>query len=135
MRPLGDMGRFIRNFKSIIGSDYQENFLEEQKEIAAQVIDGLPPAQEMSVSVIRDQIRTDEERSRMLERSMDKYLTRAKKTETRNRPIQLVEKATNFLEDIDANILKKLNDSELRRMRHQLELLEQVIAEVRENLA
>lgn len=65
---------------------------------------------------------------------MDKYLARSKKTETRNRPIQLVEKATNFLESIDTNILLKLNDSELKRMHHQLDLLEQTLAEVKENL-
>jgi DNA-binding transcriptional MerR regulator len=31
MQTSSDMGRFIRNFKSIIGSDYQEEFLEEQE--------------------------------------------------------------------------------------------------------
>ena len=120
--------------KNILGSDYQADFLEEQRDIAAQVIDALPPVEKMSAQVIRDEIRTNEDFGEALERSMDKYLTRAKKTETRNRPIQLVEKATNFLESIDTNILLKLNDSELRRMRHQLDLLEQTLAEVRENL-
>ena len=65
---------------------------------------------------------------------MEKYTTRAKKSDSRNRPIQLVEKATNFLESIDTNILQKLNDSELQRMRRQLELLEQALAEIREEL-
>ena len=134
IRPNGDMARFIRGFKNILGSDYQADFLEEQRDIAAQVIDALPPVEKMSAQVIRDEIRTNEDFGDALERSMDKYLTRAKKTETRNRPIQLVEKATNFLESIDTNILLKLNDRELRRMRHQLDLLEQTLAEVRENL-
>ena len=134
IRPYGDMARFIRGFKNILGSDYQADFLEEQREIAAQVIDALPPVEKMSTQVIRDEIRTNEEMGEALERSMDKYLTRAKKTETRNRPIQLVEKATNFLESIDTNILQKLNDSELRRLRHQLDLLEQTLSQVRENL-
>ena len=128
------MARFIRGFKNIIGSDYQSDFLNEQHEIAAQVIDTLPSAQEMNTDIIRDTIRTNEEFSDSLERSMDKYLARSKKTETRNRPIQLVEKATNFLESIDTNILLKLNDSELKRMHHQLDLLEQTLAEVKENL-
>lgn len=134
VRPAGDMARFIRGFKNIIGSDYQSDFLNEQHEIAAQVIDTLPSTQEMNTDIIRDTIRTNEEFSDSLERSMDKYLARSKKTETRNRPIQLVEKATNFLESIDINILLKLNDSELKRMHHQLDLLEQTLAEVKENL-
>lgn len=65
---------------------------------------------------------------------MEKTLTKVKKTETRNRPIQLAEKATTFLESIDTNILLKMNDSELRRLTRQLDRLEQVIADLRENL-
>lgn len=67
-------------------------------------------------------------------RSVEKALTKVKKTETRNMPIKLAEKATNFLEDIDGNILQKMNDSELRRLSRQLDRLEAVIRELRENL-
>ena len=88
----------------------------------------------MSPQIIRDQVRVDDVLSNKLEYSVDKYLTRTKKTETRNRPTQLVEKATNLLESIDLNVLSKLNDSELRRIRHQLERLTEVLDEMRENL-
>ncbi len=84
--------------------------------------------------VIREEVRADEENREALERSMEKTLTKVKKTETRNRPIQLAEKATTFLESIDTNILLKMNDSELRRLTRQLDKLEQVIADLRENL-
>ena len=134
VRPQGDMTRFIRSFKNIINSDYQEEFLEEQREIAADVLDSLPPVGVMSPQIIRDQVRVDDVLSNKLEYSVDKYLTRTKKTETRNRPTQLVEKATNLLESIDLNVLSKLNDSELRRIRHQLERLTEVLDEMRENL-
>lgn len=134
MRPTGDMTRFVRNFKNIVGSDQQESFLEEQREIAAQVIDALPVPQEMSTQAIRDRVRTRDEFSDALERSLDKYLTRTKKTETRNRPIQLAEKATNFLESIDVNILRKLGDSEVQRLRRQLDLLENTVDEIRKHI-
>lgn len=42
MQTAGDMTRFIRNIKSIVGTDYQDEFLEEQKELAANVLDHLP---------------------------------------------------------------------------------------------
>lgn len=134
MQPTGDMTRFVREFKKILGSEYQEEFLEEQREIAAEVIDHLPPAAQMSVPVIREQIRTDEVRKEQLERSREKYLTRTKKTESRNRPIQMVEKATDYLDSVDQNILQKLNDSELRRLRRQLSLLEQSLAAIKDHL-
>ena len=131
LRPAGDMTRFIRGFKNIMGSEQQEDFLEEQQEIAAEIIDILPAPQEMSSQVIRDQIRTREDLSGALEQSMDKYLFRTRKTETRNRPILLAEKATGFLESIDVNILSRLGDSELQRLRRQLDLLERAVDEIR----
>lgn len=134
MQTAGDMTRFIRNIKSIVGTDYQDEFLEEQKELAANVLDHLPSVGHVNTQVIREEVRADEENREALERSMEKTLTKVKKTETRNRPIQLAEKATTFLESIDTNILLKMNDSELRRLTRQLDRLEQVIADLRENL-
>ena len=131
LRPSGDMTRFIRGFKNIMGGEQQEDFLEEQQEIAAEVIAILPSPQEMSTQAIRDRVRTREDLSGALERSMDKYLLRTRKTETRNRPILLAEKATGFLESIDVNILSRLGDSELQRLRRQLDLLERAVDEIR----
>lgn len=134
MQTAGDMTRFIRNIKSIVGTDYQDEFLEEQKEMAANVLDHLPAVGHVNTQVIREEVRADEENREALERSMEKTLTKVKKTETRNRPIQLAEKATTFLESIDTNILLKMNDSELCRLTRQLDRLEQVVADLRENL-
>ena len=134
MQPSTDMTRFVRSIKSIIGSDYQEEFLEEQRELAAQVIDTRPPVGKMDTATIREVIRANDEVVQSLERSMDKCLTKVKKNETRNRPVQLTEKATTFLESIDQHILLKLSDSELRRLDRQLTKLEAVIAQIRENL-
>lgn len=134
MQPSTDMTRFVRNIKSIIGSDYQEEFLEEQRELAVQVVDSLPPVGKMDTTTIREVVRANDEVTQALDRSMDKSLTKVKKNETRNRPVQLAEKATTFLESIDQHILLKLNDSELRRLERQLTKLEQVITQIRENM-
>ena len=134
LRPVGDMTRFVRNFKAIVGSDYQAEFLEEQKELATQTIETLPSEGKVSASVIRDVIRVNDELVQAMERSVEKATTKVKKTETRNRPIQLAEKATTCLEEIDVNILLKMNDSELRRLERQLGRLEEAIAYLRENL-
>ncbi len=134
MQTSGDMTRFVRNIKSIIGSEYQEEFLNEQKELAEQIVETLPAQNNINTSVIREVIRSNDEITQGLERSMDKTLTKVKKNETRNKPVQLAEKATTFLESIDTHILLKMNDSELRRLSRQLDKLEQTIAEIRENL-
>lgn len=134
MQTSSDTSRFIRGIKAIVGSEYQDAFLEEQKEIAAKVIDTLPPVGKMDTTAIRDVVRSNDSITRELEGSMEKTLTKVRKNETRNRPVQLAEKATTFLESIDINILKKLNDSEITRLDRQLGRLEQVIAQLRENM-
>lgn len=134
MQTSTDMGRFIRNIKAVIGTEYQKEFFEEQKEIAAKVVDTLPEQGKVNTGVIREVVRANDEVVQELERSMEKTLTRVKKNETKNRPIQLAEKATTFLEGIDTHILLKMNDSELRRLARQLDKLEQTIAQIRENL-
>ena len=134
VKPAGDVRNFIRKIKSLVSSDYMLEYIEEQKEIAEKVINLLPAAGEMNEVIIRDKIRTNDAISEELENSMEKALMKARKIETRNQPIQLVEKATTFLETIDLGILKKLNDSELRRMERQLSLLENTIEEIRSGL-
>ena len=134
MQTSSDTSRFIRGIKAIVGSDYQEEFLEEQKELAAKVIDTLPPVGQMDTAAIREVVRNNDDITRKLEGSMEKTLTKVRKNETRNRPVQLAEKATTFLESIDVNILTKLNDSEITRLDRQLGRLEQVIAQLRENM-
>ena len=134
MQTSSDTSRFIRGIKAIVGSDYQEEFLEEQKELAAKVIDTLPPVGKMDTTAIREVVRNNDDITRELEGSMEKTLTKVRKNETRNRPVQLAEKATTFLESIDVNILTKLNDSEITRLDRQLGRLEQVIAQLRENM-
>ncbi len=134
MRPAGDMTRFIRSFKSIIGSEHQDEFLAEQMGFAETTVEKLASVETVNSETIRDVIRADKDHSGNLERSVEKHLVKVKKNETRNRPIQLLEKATNFVSDIDTNILAKLNDSELQRLERQLNILQTVIDELRENL-
>ena len=104
------------------------------KELAEQVIESLPPVGKVNTTVIREMVRAKDEVVQALERSMEKCLTKVRKNETRTRPAQLVEKATTFLEGIDTNIIMKLGDSELKKLEHQLEKLDEVIARIRENM-
>lgn len=126
MKPSSDMTRYIRNVKNIVSSDFLDDFLEEQKELATQVIELLPPVGQMNEQVIRDRVRTHDEIIDSLERSVDKAVFKAKRVESRNRPLQLVEKATSMLEDIDVNLFAKLNDNDIARLSAQMEKLHAV---------
>lgn len=134
MQTAGDMTRFVRHIKAVVGTEYQEEFFEEQKEIAAKIVDTLPGQGKVNTATIREVVRSNDEVAQELDRSMEKALTKVKKNETKNRPIKLAEQATTFLEGIDTHILLKMNDSELRRLARQLDKLEQTIGKIRENL-
>lgn len=134
LQPAGDMTRFVRNFKNILGTAFQEDFIEEQKELAAKSIENLPETGKVNTTVIREVIRSNDELNQEMERSVEKALTKVKKNDTRNRPIQLAEKATTFLESIDINILSKMNDSEIQRLKRQLDRLSETIDNIKEQL-
>ena len=93
MLSSGDVAKFIRSFKNIVGSEYQDVFLEEQRELAEKTLERIPTDKRVDASFIRDELREDELTAE-LQRSTEKALVKVKKDETRNRPIQLAEKAT-----------------------------------------
>ena len=134
LQPGSDMTRFMRNVKLVIGSDYEEEYLDSLTAIARDVKKALPPAGEMDTNVIRNVVRANEDITQMLEKALEYSLLRVKKNETRNRPIQLVEKATAYIESIDVNILLKMNDRELGRLKKELEKLEKAISYVKMNV-
>lgn len=134
MQTSTDTSKFIRNIKAIVGTEYQEEFIEEQIVIADKVLDIIPEPGKVTTSIIREVIRANDEIVQELERSMEKTLTKTRKNEIKNRPILLAEKATIQLEGIDTHILKKMNDSECQRLIRQLDRLEETIAKIRENL-
>lgn len=134
MQPSSDMIRLLRNVKSIINSEYQETYLDEIQCTVNKVKNLLPPVGKMDTNTIRNVMRTNAEIVQDLEKTLDTSLFRIKKTETRNRPVQLIDKATSFLESIDANILLKFNDTELQRFENRLLKLEEVISTLKHNL-
>ena len=131
MHTSTDMSRFVRNFKSVIGTDYQDEFLEEQKALAERVIEKLPPVGKVNTSVIRNVIRSQADVIDEMDRSVEKAITKVRRKDTRNRPIKLVEKAADCLEDVDLNILRKMNDSEIQRLMRQISRLDTAITQLK----
>lgn len=133
LQPSGDMVRFVRNFKQVMGSEYQDEFLSEQREVAEKAIEAMPTGK-VTPDVIRDVIRADSELTDQLSRSMDKALTKVRKNEVRNRPLQLVQKASDFVEGIDPNVVQKLNEQEMSKLVDELDRLAKAIDIIRESL-
>ena len=134
MHPPGEMRGFQRNIKTVISSDYKEEFLDKQMEIAQKVVDTLPPVGEVNTQKIREVIRNNDPVVQELEASMDQTLLKVKRNQTRNEPIRLAEKANEYLEGIDENILAKMSDSEIDRFVEQITHIKNTIKKLEENI-
>ena len=134
MHPPGEMRGFQRNIKTVISSDYKEEFLDKQMEIAQKVVDTLPPVGEVNTQKIREVIRNNDPVVQELEASMDQTLLKVKRNQTRNEPIRLAEKANEYLEGIDENILAKMSDSEIDRFVEQLTHIKNTLKKLEENI-
>jgi len=132
MQPQGDMTRFIRKIKTVANSKYLGEYLDEQMEIAEKVIDKLPEVGKLTKKVINEIFRSDEKTKDELERSLNKVEMKAKSTETRNKPLQTLEKVGDLLETIDTNIFIKLNEEQLASVVTQVDKLEELLNVIKE---
>ena len=132
MNTQGDMARFLRRLKTIVDSDHRDDFFAEQNDLAVEVLDMLPTNGKVTIDTIRDDVRTNLDMRDSLARSVEKAEMKTKKAESLNRPIQLAEKATNFIDEIDTHIFDKMNDSDLQRLKKQLGKLTARIQEIEE---
>lgn len=134
MLPSGDITRFVRRFKKVIGTKYQDEFLEEQKDLAEEVLEKLPEEGKVSLDIIRDDIRSDAEVQEKLNLSIDKFVEKSNKTKTLSQPLDLAEKSKSNLEDIDTNIIAKMAPESVDKFKKTLDELERLIDSIKENI-
>lgn len=133
LQPEGDMTRFIRQLKAVASSNYLEEFIEKELEIAEVVLDSIPEEGKVNKEVI-DQVRKNEEVKSELKKTMDIITNKVKATATKDKPNQILIKAVDSIETIDQQILKKLTDEQKTDIMENLTALETLIEELREAL-
>lgn len=131
MRPDEDMTRFIRNLKGISKSNYIDEFIGEEIDIAEEVLDSLPEDGKVNSETIRE-IRCDADIKEQLKRTMDVVDAKVRVTETRNKPNQMVKNAIDSIKSIDLEILKRLTEEQVGDLSTSLELLEEEMRKVKE---
>lgn len=131
-KPAGDMSRFIRGLKGIAKSNYLDEFIEKEAE-SVEILDELPEVGKVNADVIA-KVRSDEAKKEELRRNMAIIDNKVKVTDTRNRPNQMVKNAIDSLQSIDKVILGKLTEEQIEDMKSNVELLESIVAEIKEVL-
>lgn len=134
MQPSGDMTRYIRKIKKIVASPMLlKQYIDEQlkqAEIVCEIIAEKPANTEKAIT----EIKAKEEITDELKRSTEKWVSKADGESTRNKPAQQIDKAVTALEDIDVNIIKKLNDEQLAAINEKLDTLQEYIDNIRGGL-
>lgn len=133
MQPHGDMTRFIRKIKTIASSNFLNDYLEEQLEIAEKVLDRLPEEGKMTNEVIKKEFRSDEETKEILKNSLDKAEMKAKSAESRNQPLQFLGRIEGLLEAIDTTIFMKLKAEEKNEIIGKINQIEELLNQIRED--
>lgn len=132
MQPDGDMTRYIRKVKDIVNTKYMDEFLVEQMKIAEKVIDRLPEVGKVTNKIINEVFTNDEETKDDLKKSLKKSYEKAKSLENRNRPLAILQKAGDSLEEIDTNIFSKLNEEQITAIITQLDKIQESLDIIRE---
>lgn len=120
MRTSSDLGRFVRRIRDVMSSDFYEGYIEEQKEIAAKVLDILPPVGEVNSTTLRETVKSHTELSEELERSIHKALAKAEHNESQNRPVQILETVNTLLSSIGYEMFDEFTDDDFVPVRTQL---------------
>ena len=97
-------------------------FIEEQIEIAEQVAEAIPEKVTDS-RTINEGVRKNEQLKTQLSHSMEKVVTKVKRTETRNRPALMLDKSLLAMDSIDLKIVEKLDEQELRVIQDKVDQL------------
>ena len=131
VKPENDITRFVRQIKSVVDTEYLDDFIEEQMELAEQVTSIIPETVE-DAKVIQENVRQNEQIKEKLSHSMDKVVTKAKRSETRNRPALMLDISLTKLDSIDLQIIERLTTDELATVSEKLELVKAKILEIEE---
>ena len=121
LRPDGDITRYIRSVGSILNDKKEgDAFLEEQLKLVCKTYEKLNPENENPVvdkesSFIN--VSSDEELKKSARLSKEKSETRISIAGKRQEPIDLIMKAKNTIEAIDASVIQQLGADEKDKLK------------------
>lgn len=132
MRTSTDLGRFVRKFKDVMASDYYKSCIEEQKEIAEKVLDLLPPVGTVNATVLRETVKSNEDIVKALERSIDKALSKAQRSEYQNRPLQILIDGNTLLSTLTLDMFDEFSAEDFLPVLEQIGELQERITKIKD---
>lgn len=131
-KPNTDMTRYIRKIKNLVNTPQFRPFIEDNLELSEKFLEKFDGAEEKTVEFINKEVRGDEELRDELRNTYDKYQEKVKKRNSINAPKNQIEKAIDALQNIDFEMVLRLNDeSDYPQFLNSLEMLEEEVKNIK----
>ena len=131
--PDGDITRFIRKFKDISGTKYQEEFIAKETPVTETILDAFAEKEKVTSESIAD-IRKDEDIKHELVNTMEVVHHKVKAADTINKPNENLSKAIGLIEEIDNYILKKQSEEQKENTKEYISKIEELLENLKEAL-
>ena len=127
------MTRYIRKIKNLVNTSQFKPFIEDNLELCERFLEKFDDKEEeTTVEFINKEVRDDEELKDDLKNTYDKYQEKVKKRNSINAPKNQIEKAIDALQNIDFDIVLRLNDeTDYPQFLNSLERLEEEIENIK----
>ena len=129
-KSVGDSTRHVRKMCDIALSAEGDSFLEEQIEIAQDVLETfekLPEGKDVSTDFIRDVVRADEDIIRRQEASFERSQRLMNNEKVKNGQVKEVEKAKLVLEKVAPELMPKLSKEALGSIKSSLAVIRKLV--------
>ncbi|MEB7400287.1 ParB/RepB/Spo0J family partition protein [Mammaliicoccus sciuri] len=131
-KPNTDMTRYIRKIKNLVNTPQFRPFIEDNLELCERFLEKFDGEEEKTVEFINKEVRGDEQLIDDLKNTYDKYQEKVKKRNSINAPKNQIEKAIDALQNIDFDIVLRLNDeTDYPQFLNSLEMLEEEVKNIK----
>lgn len=133
--PVGDMTRYIRKIKKLIGTKYLDKYLADHSKRESQIKKVIPNDPSLlSYEYINRKIRIRTEISQMLKNDLENALNDSNKDDARTRLVKLSNESFSKLQDMDLNMLNKLDKIQLKDLEKSLSKIEKMCKDIKEKI-
>ena len=130
MRTIGDERKYIKNLSTIISNGYFDDFYNQQKEINDKIQERKSEQECNTLNDYKMFARNNSDIFDELNDSLDDILNQSKKTETKNKPAQIVSKSIKSLNEIDLNIVNSLSNIQKEIVLNQVKRLNKMMGKI-----
>lgn len=134
VEPKGDRVRFVRPIKQILESEEAENFIEQEVDLAAEVVERLEEHPDTDIMDAIQELRSDAEFSNQFVETLQGSEREAKRQKAIGSPADSIKKALKDLDQVEESIFSQLGEGDLYEVKRNIEQLSARVAQIQSAL-